>query len=68
MKDYPLFVGKNCDAFKNFYEDEAQFSNMKDGRIPSVLSIKNGKNTLLRYAMRFELRAPLRSLEIDVIK
>ncbi|MBO5908323.1 MAG: exo-alpha-sialidase [Clostridia bacterium] len=43
MKDYPLFVGKNCDAFKNFYEDEAQFSNMKDGRIPSVLSIKNGK-------------------------
>lgn len=44
MKDYPLFVGKNCDAFKNYYTDEKQFSKMIDGRIPSLLTIKNGEH------------------------
>lgn len=43
MVDIPLFVGKNFHAFKNFYNDESQFSGMKDGRIPSLLALKNKK-------------------------
>ncbi|MBE6716835.1 MAG: exo-alpha-sialidase [Ruminococcaceae bacterium] len=43
MNDIPLFVGKNCDAFKKFYEDDKQFAGMKDGRIPSLITIKNGE-------------------------
>lgn len=43
MKDYPLFVGKNCEAFSRYYENDKQFNNMIDGRIPSLLSLKNGK-------------------------
>ena len=43
MNDYPLFVGKNLKEFENFYTDAEQFSGMVDGRIPSLLSIRNGK-------------------------
>ncbi len=43
MKDTPLFVGKNCKAFSSFITDESQFSNMIDGRIPSLLTIQTGE-------------------------
>ncbi len=43
MKDTPLFVGKNCEAFSAFYDDEKQFSGMVDGRIPSLITVQNGE-------------------------
>lgn len=43
MNDIPLFVGENCDAFTKFYTDKEQFSGMVDGRIPSLLAVKNEK-------------------------
>ncbi len=68
MKDYPLFVGKNCEAFKEFYDDEKQFSNMADGRIPSLLSIKNGdfKGTVIAAADKASCGADWGFIEIAV--
>lgn len=68
MQDFPLFVGKNCDAFKNFYDDETQFSNMVDGRIPSLLSIKNGKykGTVIAAADKASCGADWGFIEIAV--
>ncbi len=43
MKDTPLFVGKNCEAFSEFITDEKQFDNMVDGRIPSLITLQNGE-------------------------
>lgn len=43
MNDFPLFVGENCDSFTNFYNDKSQFSGMKDGRIPSLITLNNSK-------------------------
>ncbi len=42
MKDTPLFVGKNFDAFSDFITDREQFDEMVDGRIPSLITLKNG--------------------------
>ncbi len=42
MKDTPLFVGKNFDAFDAFVTDREQFDGMVDGRIPSLITLKNG--------------------------
>ncbi len=68
MKDYPLFVGKNCDAFKSFYEDGKQFANMKDGRIPSLLTIKNGeyKGSVIAAADKASCGADWGYIEIAV--
>ncbi len=68
MKDCPLFVGKNCEAFSKFYDDELQFSNMKDGRIPSILSIKNGKHkgTVIAAADKASCGADWGYIEIAV--
>ncbi len=41
MKDYPLFTGKNCDAFEKFIDADND-CRMVDGRIPSLLALKNG--------------------------
>ena len=43
MLEKPLFVGTNCDAFMAFYDSDAEFSGMKDGRIPSLMAITKGK-------------------------
>ncbi len=43
MRDTPLFVGTNSDAFSQYYSDAAQFDNMKDGRIPSLITLQNGE-------------------------
>lgn len=68
MKDYPLFVGKNCDAFRNFYDDELQFAGMKDGRIPSLLTIRNGehKGTVIAAADKASCGADWGFIEIAV--
>ncbi len=68
MNDYPLFVGKNCEAFKNFYADENQFQNMADGRIPSLLSLKNGehKGTVIAAADKASCGADWGFIEIAV--
>lgn len=68
MKDFPLFVGKNCEAFKNFYDNEKQFDGMVDGRIPSLLSIKNGlhKGTVIAAADKASCGADWGFIEIAV--
>ena len=68
MNDYPLFVGKNCDAFKNFYDDEKQFSNMIDGRIPSLLTVGAGehKGTVIAAADKASCGADWGYIEIAV--
>ena len=43
MNETPLFVGCNCDAFSGFYDKNTCKANMADGRIPSLLTIRNGK-------------------------
>lgn len=66
MKDYPLFVGKNCEAFKEFYDSDKQFSNMADGRIPSLLSLKYGqyKGTVIAAADKASCGADWGFIEI----
>lgn len=68
MNDYPLFVGKNCDSFKEFYSDEKQFQNMADGRIPSLLTIKNGeyKGTVIAAADKASCGADWGFIEIAI--
>ena len=68
MNDIPLFVGKNCDAFKKFYDDEAQFSDMADGRIPSLYTVKNGqhKGTVIAAADKASCGADWGYIEIAV--
>lgn len=68
MNDRPLFAGKNCDAFKSFYDDEKQFANMQDGRIPSLLNIRNGKfrNTVIAVADKASCGADWGRIEIAV--
>ncbi len=44
MKYTPLFVGKNCEAFSEFYTDAKQFSGMIDGRIPSLITLQNSQH------------------------
>ena len=43
MKETPLFVGTNCAAFSAFYDKNTSETNMADGRIPSLLTLKSGK-------------------------
>ncbi len=66
MKDYPLFVGKNCSAFVNFYTDEKQFSGMVDGRIPSLLTVQHGqhKGTVIAAADKASCGADWGFIEI----
>lgn len=68
MKEIPLFVGKNCEVFKNFYEDEKQFAGMADGRIPSLLTVKNGeyKGTVIAAADKASCGADWGYIEIAV--
>ncbi len=68
MKDYPLFVGKNCDEFRRFYDDEKQYSGMVDGRIPSLLTINNGvhKGTVIAAADKASCGADWGYIEIAV--
>ncbi len=68
MIENPLFVGENFDSFKNFYSDKKQFANMKDGRIPSVLSLKNGdyKGTVIAAADKASCGADWGYIEIAV--
>ncbi len=42
VKDYPIFVGKNCDAFDAFIGGDTECV-MRDNRIPSLLCLKNGE-------------------------
>ncbi len=43
MKDIPLFIGENSAVFTEFFDNNTSFANIADGRIPSLLTIKNGK-------------------------
>lgn len=68
MNDMPLFVGKNCDAFKNYYDDDSQFSGMIDGRIPSLLTLtnENHKGTVIAAADKASCGADWGFIEIAV--
>ncbi len=68
MNDFPLFVGENNENFKRFYTDKKQFSNMKDGRIPSLLTIKNGtyRGTVIAAADKASCGADWGFIEIAV--
>ncbi|MBQ7117688.1 MAG: exo-alpha-sialidase [Clostridia bacterium] len=68
MKDYPLFAGKNCEAFERFYNDGKQFGGMVDGRIPSLLCLKNGeyKGTVIAAADKASCGADWGFIEIAV--
>ena len=68
MNDYPLFVGTNNSEFSRFYTDEEQFSGMIDGRIPSLLTIRNGqyKGTVIAAADKASCGADWGFIEIAV--
>lgn len=68
MKEYPLFVGKNCDAFSNFVSDYKEFSGMKDGRIPSILTLTKGsfKGRIIAAADKASCGADWGFIEIGV--
>ncbi len=68
MDEFPLFVGENNENFKKFYSDKKQFDNMKDGRIPALLTIKNGeyKGTVIAAADKASCGADWGFIEIAV--
>ncbi len=68
MKDIPLFVGTNNSSFRNFYDSESQFAGMKDGRIPSLLTVKNGqyKGNVIAVADKASCGADWGYIEIAV--
>lgn len=68
MNEIPLFVGKNYDAFKSFYDDDKQFSGMVDGRIPSLLTVRNNehKGTVIAAADKASCGADWGYIEIAV--
>lgn len=43
MKEFTMFAGSKFPSFAGFYTDSAQFSGMRDCRIPSLLTLKNGR-------------------------
>lgn len=43
VKDTPVFVGKNCDAFGLFTDAAEAKYVMRNNRIPSILCLKNGE-------------------------
>lgn len=68
MNDIPLFVGKNCPDFSKFYDDATQFADMRDGRIPSLLTVRNGKykGTVIAAADKASCGADWGYIEIAV--
>ncbi len=68
MNDIPLFVGKNCAAFRKYYSDESQFSGMKDGRIPSLLTLtgEQHRGTVIAAADKASSGADWGFIEIGV--
>lgn len=44
MHDSPLFIGKNNDAFSELENALSEGGHIRDGRIPSLITLKNGKH------------------------
>ncbi len=67
MKDTPLFVGKNCEAFEKFI-DEGNDCRMVDGRIPSLLALKSDeyRGTVIAVADKASCGADWGFIEIAV--